>query len=118
MNKKQTGIILLFIMALFLLWVVVYADTTANLTWDDPTTNVDGTPLTDLAGLRVYRNDSIIASVLPGAEAYADLGLPNGTYCYHVTAFDESANESDPSNIACKTIDALFPSSPSNLSIS
>jgi ABC-type glycerol-3-phosphate transport system substrate-binding protein len=26
----------------------------ATLTWDAPTTNVDGTPLTDLAGYKVY----------------------------------------------------------------
>jgi hypothetical protein len=28
--------------------------TTATLTWDAPTTNADGTPLTDLAGYRIY----------------------------------------------------------------
>jgi hypothetical protein len=26
----------------------------ATLSWDPPTTNVDGTPLTDLAGYKVY----------------------------------------------------------------
>jgi ABC-type glycerol-3-phosphate transport system substrate-binding protein len=31
----------------------------ATLTWDAPTTNVDGTPLTDLAGYKVYYGTSL-----------------------------------------------------------
>jgi len=47
----------------------------------------------DLAGYRVYRDGSKIAS--PTTSSYDDTGLTNGTgYSYQLTAVDESGNES------------------------
>ena len=50
-----------------------------------------------IAGYRVYRNGSPIAS--PTSSAYTDTGLTNGTsYTYRVTALDPAGNESGLSN--------------------
>ncbi|MFQ5617294.1 MAG: hypothetical protein ACE5GO_12650, partial [Anaerolineales bacterium] len=74
----------------------------ALLTWDDPLTQEDGTPLDDLDHLNVYRDGSLIASVAPGVQTYTDMPTPGFTYTYTVTAVDNEVppNESDPSNPA------------------
>ena len=84
-------------------------DTSATLTWGAPTTNADGTPLTDLAGYKVYQGTS---SGVYGSTAidvrnvltHQVTGLPQGLHCFVVTAYDTSANESSRSTEACKTI--------------
>ncbi len=78
------------------------ADTVhAYLTWDDPTTQSDGTPLDDLDHLNVYRNDVLVASLSPGVQAYTDTPAPGFVYSYKVTAVDDEVppNESAPSNV-------------------
>jgi hypothetical protein len=76
---------------------------TINLAWDAPTTNVDGSPLTDLAGYKVnvgtaprtYNGSIDVGNV----TAYPLTGLPTGqTYYIAVTAYDTSGNESTYSN--------------------
>jgi hypothetical protein len=74
-----------------------------TLSWDTPTTNVDGTPLTDLAGYKVYHG-----TALGNYSQYIDVGnvlnymvsnLENGVvYYFAVTAYDTSGNESIFSN--------------------
>jgi hypothetical protein len=72
-----------------------------TLAWDAPTTNVDTTPLTDLAGYKVYYGTT------QGAYAqFVDThninttytldvsGLPPGTYYIAVTAYNSSGVES------------------------
>ncbi len=76
-----------------------------TLSWDAPTTNADGTPLTDLAGYRVYfgqgsgkyryKND------VGNVRVCTIGGLTSGTWCFVVTAYDTSGNESDYSNEVC-----------------
>ncbi len=83
-------------------------DTTATLSWAPPTTNTDGTELTDLAGYKVYYGTS------PGGyETDIDAGntttytipdLSPATYYFAVTAYDEMGNESAFSNEVSKTI--------------
>ncbi len=78
-----------------------------TLSWDPPTTNTDGTPLTDLAGYRVYYGNS------PGSYSYSiDVGnvttftlsnLTSGTYYFAVTAYNSSGIESGFSNEVSKT---------------
>lgn len=72
----------------------------ATLSWTDPTTQEDGTPLDDLDHINVYRDGTMIASVSPGTESYVDTPPPGFVYRYTVTAVDNEspANESDPSN--------------------
>ncbi|GEM_PF-782476 len=72
----------------------------ATLTWQDPTTQSDGTPLDDLSSIAVYRDGSLIANVAPGTQSYVDTPPPGFTYTYTVTAMDNETppNESSPSN--------------------
>ncbi|MEW6002341.1 MAG: SBBP repeat-containing protein, partial [Nitrospirota bacterium] len=89
----------------------------ATLTWDAPTTNVDGTPLTDLAGYKIYygtlSHNYTVSMDVGGASCqeigditectYTVDGLPSGTYYFAVTAYNISEYESEYSNEASKT---------------
>lgn len=99
--------------------VIPDAPNIAVLTWEAPTTNEDGSPLTDLAGYRVYYGTT------PGSYAeMEDAGMPfcedrgavrectwvvenldPGAWYFAVTAYDASGNESVFSNEASKTIE-------------
>lgn len=74
-----------------------------GLAWEAPTTNADGTPLTDLAGYYIYywqdawemrqRADAGLQT------SYTVTGLTDGaTYHFAVTAYDTANNESGFSN--------------------
>jgi len=86
---------------------------TAALSWAAPTTNTDGTPLTNLAGYKVYYGTSsgnYGAPVNIGSQtSYSVTGLNAGTYYFAVTAYDGSGNESSFSNEVTKTIVAVPP---------
>lgn len=91
---------------------VVNADsviTGTTLTWDAPTTNVDGSDLTDLAGYRLYykkaKNDSYSSTDAVDVGDVIKIGINDvsaissgTTYYFTVTAYDTSGNESDYSN--------------------
>ncbi|NOZ80680.1 MAG: hypothetical protein GXP63_03320 [DPANN group archaeon] len=88
--------------------------TNAKLQWDAPTTNEDGTPLTDLKGYKVYFGPSsgdYQYSIDVGDETSVPLStivdslddIPP-TLCVVVTAYDTYGNESDYSNEVCKDI--------------
>ena len=79
------------------------------LSWNAPTTNEDGTALTDLAGYRLYygtRSGQYDQVVTVGSYTTAELeGLYQGTtYYLTVTAYDIYGNESDFSNEIQHTI--------------
>ena len=80
-----------------------------TLAWDPPTTNADGTPLTDLAGYKVYYGIQPCNGIPPcnynhkfnigNATTYTVTNLTEGvTYYFATTAYDTSGNESDYSN--------------------
>lgn len=75
-----------------------------TLAWDAPTSDEDGSDLTDLAGYKLYYGTSpqpeIYATpVNVGAViTYTTPDLSPGTYYFVVTAYDTSGNESVPSN--------------------
>jgi hypothetical protein len=79
-----------------------------NLSWDAPTTNADGTPLTDLAGYKIYYGLSSgnysqninVGNVL--TYTVRNL-LANITYYFVATAYDLSGNESAYSNEVFKS---------------
>ena len=91
-------------------------------TWVAPTTNADGTPLTDLAGYNVYRcaatpctraAGTLVGSVQAPATSFP---LPHGFVGYlTVTAFDASGNESVEDGTV--PFDGLAPTAPSGLSV-
>ena len=80
----------------------------ATLSWDAPTTYTDGTPLTDLAGYKVYMgtssgNYTTVVDV-GNVATYVVSNLAPDTYFFVVTAYDSASNESSFSNEASKTI--------------
>jgi hypothetical protein len=61
-----------------------------NLTWADPVTQSDGSPIDDLAMIYVYRDQAIWDSVAPGVESYNDnKDLLLQTYSYTLVARDD-----------------------------
>lgn len=81
---------------------------TATLSWSAPIHNVDGSPITSLAGYRVY------VGTAPGEYQGIDVGnttsyrfhdlIPGTTYYFAVTAVDAGGNESDFSAVVSKQI--------------
>lgn len=82
----------------------------ATLSWQAPTTNSNGTALTDLAGYHIHYGTS--ASSLnqtidvpnPGTSTYTVTGLTAGTWYFAITAYTTSGLESSLSNEGSKTI--------------
>ncbi len=82
---------------------------TASLTWDAPTQNVDGSPLTDPAGYRVYwgnapRTYGVPAAVSDPSVTSHVIALSPDVYYFAVTALDVDGNESAFSNEVSKAI--------------
>jgi hypothetical protein len=81
----------------------------ATLIWNAPTTNVDGTLLTDLSGYNVYYGTSSGSydhvEHVGDSTTYTVYNLKEGqTYYFALTAYDFSGNESEYSNEVYKTI--------------
>jgi len=94
----------------FSITVVGLITGSATLSWDAPTQNSDGAPLTDLAGYRAYYSKTLgnygpfMQVNNAGITTYVIDDLSQGTWYFVVTALDTSGNESDFSNAASKTI--------------
>jgi hypothetical protein len=76
--------------------VTAVGQTQMRIAWTDPVVNADGTPCTDLAGLRVYRDGTLITAtpVAPGVHQYTDTPPdPTIIYTWSVKAIDEVPNE-------------------------
>lgn len=86
----------------------------AELRWNAPTQNTDGSPLTDLRGYKVYQGTDphslkVIAELTsssgPPPTTYTVTGLASHTtYYFTVTAFNSSLIESEFSEIGSKNI--------------
>ena len=82
----------------------------AVLSWQPPTQNADGSPLTNLAGYKVYWGTSpgsypnSVTLNNPGLTTYVVDNLVSGTYYFVVTALNTLGAESQMSNSASKTI--------------
>jgi hypothetical protein len=82
----------------------------ATLSWSAPTQNIDGSPLTDLAGYRIYYGTSSTAltNVVPlngtGVSTYMIGNLAPATYYFAVTAVNARSLESDRSVVVSKVI--------------
>ena len=79
----------------------------AILSWDPPTTNADGTPLTDLAGYNIYYGTTSGSYGLPvtvgNVITYTVTNLlDTQAYYFAVTAYDTIGNESGYSNEVLK----------------
>jgi hypothetical protein len=81
----------------------------AQLSWTAPTENVDGTPLTDLAGYRVHwgtarRNYSQNARIDGASNRQYAVTLSPGTWYFAVTAVNAAGEESAYSGEVSKTV--------------
>ena len=72
-----------------------------TLTWQPPTQNADGTPLTDLSGYTIYvgisSNDYTFREIRlnnPGLTAYVVEDLAPGTYYFAATSLNSAGTES------------------------
>lgn len=83
------------------------------LSWQKPSTNDDGSPMTDLVGYQIYygletpvtpANSESIAVFNPNQTSYVVWDLAPGTYHFTVTAVNLQGAESSMSNEASKTI--------------
>jgi Putative Ig domain len=83
---------------------------TAALSWSMPTENADGTPLTNLAGYRIYHGTSAgalsdIRDILrPDLTQYLFESLASGTHYFAITALNSAGVESALSGIGSKII--------------
>ncbi len=90
--------------------VVQVANGTANVNWVIPTTNTDGTPLTDLTGFRIAygrTSEALDESAQvnnPGATSFVVENLTSGQWFFAVVAVNAQGFESAFSNVATKTI--------------
>jgi len=85
-----------------------------TLAWTPPTTNEDGTPLTDLAGHRAYWGNvsGLYTGVLDvGMATTAVLTIHEGRSYFAVTAYDLAGNESEFSQ------EITWPDAPTDLRI-
>jgi len=82
----------------------------ATLTWTPPTTNTDGTVLTDLAGYKIYYGTSssnLTSSVTltnAGLTSYVISNLSTGTWYFAIKSVNSTGAESSLSNTVAKTI--------------
>ena len=97
-------------LATFSIQVVATATGSATLTWTPPTQNTDGSPLSNLAGYKVYwgtqqgnySNSVTIAN--PGLATYVVNQLTPARWYFAVTAYSATGVESGYSNAVSKTI--------------
>ena len=82
----------------------------ATLSWQAPTTNTNGAPLTDLAGYRIYYGTSAsnLSDTIPltgvGLQTYVIVNLAPGTWYFAVKAIASTGVESALYDIVSKTI--------------
>jgi hypothetical protein len=97
-------------LATFNITVLAVSNGSATLSWTPPTTNTNGTALTNLAGYRVYWGTSAgsysnsVTLNNAGLTSYVVSSLAPGTYYFAVTALNSSGVESAKSNSGSKTI--------------
>jgi hypothetical protein len=92
----------------------------ADLSWNAPVLNEDGSALTDLAGYKVYWGPT--SGIYPSSVDVADVtahtvaDLTEGGWFFAVTAYDTAGNESGESNEVSKII-SIAPMPPSLLTV-
>jgi hypothetical protein len=94
----------------FNLSVLQAATGSAQISWTAPTTNTDGSSITNLSGYRVLYGrtsgslDESVNVTNPGLTTYRVENLSVGTWYFAVVAMNAAGGESDMSNVATKTV--------------
>ena len=97
-------------LAQFTINVVQQADGNVTLSWQAPTQNTDGSPLTNLEGYRIHYGmesgnyTTAVTLSNAGLTRYVIENLASGTYYFAISAVSASGAESDLSGEASKTI--------------
>lgn len=69
---------------------------TASLSWTNPTTSLDGNPLTSLDRIEIYRNGIVVNEIsnptIGGNETWNDTDVPQGITTYSIIAVNEYGN--------------------------
>jgi len=92
----------------FAIDVVSTALASVTLTWQPPTKNTDGTPLTDLAGYRIYYGvdptnlSNVVELPNPGLTSYVIEELTANTWHFAATSLNERGDESDFSSLVTR----------------
>ena len=109
-NYQRANVLATTNLAAFAIQVVGTATGSATLTWQPPTGNTDGSPLSDLAGYRVYwgitqgNYSSSTALSNPGLTSYVIEQLTPATWYFVVTAVNSTGVESNYSNVVSKAV--------------
>ena len=110
MYKWLIGIAIILLSAGLLIALPFKNKTT--LTWDAVTTNVDGSPITDLGGYKIYYSQVSGTYTDSGSKDVGNvtsiniqntIGNLKGNWCFVATAYDADLNESSFSNEVCAT---------------
>lgn len=94
----------------FAIAVTQIANGSATLSWAAPTQNTNGSPLTNLAGYRIYYGTSTttmtqsVQIVGPGILTYVIPNLSPGTWYFSVKDYTSAGVESDASAVVSTTI--------------
>ena len=94
----------------FAIAVTQTANGSATLSWAPPTQNTNGTPLTNLAGYRIYYGTSITALTKtvqvanPGLVTYVVSNLSAGPWYFAIKAYTSANVESEASAVVNTTI--------------
>lgn len=81
-----------------------------TLAWQPPTTNTDGTPITDLAGYRIHYGTAsadytqVVSVDNAGLSRYMVDNLPKGKYYFALSAFNSKGVESQLSSEVVETV--------------
>lgn len=86
------------------------ANGSVTLSWSPPTTNADGTPITDLAGYRIYYGrassnlDELVVVSNPGTTRWVVDNLSAATWYFSMTSYNSSGIESARSTVVSRTL--------------
>ena len=86
------------------------ANGSAQLSWSKPTTNTDGTPLSDLAGYRIYYGrlpdapSEKLDVANPGTTSATIAGLASGTWYFSIASYTTAGVESERTKPVWTTI--------------
>ena len=114
--NKNVAKLLVAILGVLLIVATAYAAIT-NLAWDANTE-------ADLAGYKLYQSTVgptgpfvYVKTIAKGTLTTATADLPDGTYWWVLTAYDNAGNESGYSNVVTRVIDTAAPTAPRNFRV-